>query len=128
MNDPNVVYVLEESSGKFGGFYKSTDGGDNFTKLDHTDKNYFGYSSTASDDRGQAPRDMDVIVNPNDADDVHIAGILSWRSTDGGANFNITSQWVPQNAASENIGYCHADIDIMIFETMILLEAMVVFL
>ena len=114
-DDPNVVYVLEESSGKFGGFYKSTDGGDNFTKLDHTDKNYFGYSSTASDDRGQAPRDMDVIVNPNDADDVHIAGILSWRSTDGGANFNITSQWVPQNAASENIGYCHADIDIMIY-------------
>ncbi len=114
-DDPNVVYVLEESSGKFGGFYKSTDGGDNFTKLDHTGKNYFGYSSTASDDRGQAPRDMDVIVNPNDADDVHIAGILSWRSTDGGANFNITSQWVPQNAASENIGYCHADIDIMIY-------------
>ncbi|MGB0770535.1 MAG: VPS10 domain-containing protein, partial [Flavobacteriaceae bacterium] len=114
-DDPNVVYLLEESSGKFGGFYKSIDGGDNFIKLDHTGKNYFGYSSTASDDRGQAPRDMDVIVNPNDANDVHIAGILSWRSTDGGANFNITSQWVPQNAASQNIGYCHADIDIMIY-------------
>jgi len=110
-----VVYLLEESSGKFGGFYKSIDGGDNFIKLDHTGKNYFGYSSTASDDRGQAPRDMDVIVNPNDANDVHIAGILSWRSTDGGANFNITSQWVPQNAANQNIGYCHADIDIMIY-------------
>ena len=114
-DDPNVVYLLEESSGKFGGFYKSTDGGDNFIKLDHTGKNYFGYSSTANDDRGQAPRDMDVIVNPNDANDVHIAGILSWRSTDGGANFNITSQWVPQNAANQNIGYCHADIDIMIY-------------
>ena len=114
-DDPNVVYLLEESSGKFGGFYKSTDGGGNFIKLDHTEKNYFGYSSTASDDRGQAPRDMDVIVNPNDANDVHIAGILSWRSTDGGANFNITSQWVPQNAANEDIGYCHADIDIMIY-------------
>lgn len=114
-DDPNVVYVVEESSGRFGGFYKSTDSGDNFTKLNHTGKNYFGYSSTASDDRGQAPRDMDIIVNPNDVDDVHIAGILSWRSTDGGSNFNITSQWVPQNAASENIGYCHADIDIMIY-------------
>ncbi|MDA0317163.1 MAG: YCF48-related protein [Bacteroidetes bacterium] len=114
-DNPNVVYLLEESSGRFGGFYKSIDGGDNFIKLDHTGKNYFGYSSTASDDRGQAPRDMDVIVNPNDANDVHIAGILSWRSTDGGTNFNITSQWVPQNAANQNIGYCHADIDIMIY-------------
>jgi len=114
--DPDVVYLLEASGGVFGGFHKSTDSGDNFTKLDHTGKNYFGYSSAADDDRGQAPRDMDIVVNPNDANDVHIAGILSWRSTDGGVNFNITSQWVPEYAVNENIGYCHADIDIMIYQ------------
>lgn len=115
-DNPEVVYVLEASDGVFGEFYKSTDSGENFTKLDHTGKNYFGYESDASDDRGQAPRDMDIAVNPNDADDVHIAGILSWRSINGGTDFNITSQWVPQIAASENIGYCHADIDIMIYQ------------
>ena len=114
-DDPDVVYVLEANNGVFGGFYKSTDSGANFMKLDHSGKNYFGYSSYADDDRGQAPRDMDIIVNPSDAEDVHIAGILSWRSTNGGTDFNITSQWVPQNAANENIGYCHADIDIMIY-------------
>ena len=114
--NPDVVYLLEASGSVFGGFHKSTDGGDNFTKLDHTNKNYFGYSSAADDDRGQAPRDMDIIVNPNDVNDVHIAGILSWRSTDGGVNFNISSQWVPQDATNENIGYCHADIDIMIYQ------------
>ncbi|MFB1039421.1 MAG: hypothetical protein QMC35_03090, partial [Polaribacter sp.] len=113
--NPEVVYVLEANSGIFGGFYKSTDSGSNFVKLDHTNKNYFGYSSNANDNRGQAPRDMDVIVNPNDANDVHIAGILSWRSVDGGASFNITSQWVPQNAENQNIGYCHADIDTMMY-------------
>ena len=114
-DDPDVVYVLEAAGGIFGGFYKSTDGGANFTKLDHSGKNYFGYSSDADDDRGQAPRDMDIIVNPSDAEDVHIAGILSWRSTNGGTDFNITSQWVPENAADQNIGYCHADIDLMIY-------------
>ncbi|MDA9970846.1 T9SS type A sorting domain-containing protein, partial [Flavobacteriaceae bacterium] len=114
--DPEVVYLLEASGGVFGGFHKSTDSGDNFTKLDHTGNNYFGSSSAADDDRGQAPRDMDIVVNPNDANDVHIAGILSWRSTDGGVNFNITSQWVPEYAVNENIGYCHADIDIMIYQ------------
>ena len=114
--NPEVVYLLESSGGAFGGFHKSTDGGDNFTKLDHTGKNYFGYSSTADDTRGQAPRDMDIVVNPNDANDVHIAGILSWRSTDGGVNFNVTSQWIPQVATNENIGYCHADIDIMVYQ------------
>ena len=47
--------------------------------------------------------------------DVHIAGILSWRSTNGGVDFTVTSQWIPQTAASQDIGYCHADIDIMIY-------------
>jgi photosystem II stability/assembly factor-like uncharacterized protein len=114
-NNPAVVYVLEASGGIFGGFYSSTDSGSAFSKLDHTGKNYFGYSSLADDDRGQAPRDMDIAVNPSNANEVHIAGILSWRSTDGGAIFNITSQWVPSSAAAQNIGYCHADIDIMEF-------------
>lgn len=112
-DDPNVVYVLEESGGIFGGFYKSTDSGDSFVELDHGTANYFGYSSLADDDRGQAPRDMDVIANPTDADEVHIAGILTWKSNDGGVNFSITSQWTPGGAANQNIGYCHADVDIM---------------
>ena len=114
-NDPSVVYVLEASGGTFGGFHKSTDSGNTFTQLDHAGKNYFGYSSTASDNSGQAPRDMDIAVNPQNALDVHIAGVLSWRSIDGGVNFDITSQWVPQTAAGQGIGYCHADIDIMEF-------------
>ena len=113
--DPNMVYVVESSGGIFEGFHRSTDGGDTFVKLDHGNNNYFGYSSTASDNLGQAPRDMDITVNPANAMDVHIAGILSWRSTNGGDTFNITSQWVPQNAAAENIGYCHADIDLLEF-------------
>ena len=114
-NDPAMVYVLEASGGIFGGFYKSTDSGNTFTKLDHGTNNYFGYESDASDNRGQAPRDMDIAVNPSNANEVHIAGILSWRSTDGGTVFNITSQWIPSTAAGQNIGYCHADIDIMEF-------------
>jgi photosystem II stability/assembly factor-like uncharacterized protein len=112
-NNDEVVYILEASQGIFGGFYKSIDSGDTFVKLDHGTNNYFGYSSTASDTSGQAPRDMDIAVNPNDVNDVHIAGVLSWRSTNGGVSFNITSQWVPGNAADQNIGYCHADIDLL---------------
>lgn len=112
-NDSNVVYILEANGGIFGGFYKSTDAGETFTKLNHDGKNYFGYSSTANDDSGQAPRDMDITVNPNNVNEVHIAGVLSWMSTNGGTDFTITSQWTPQDANLENIGYCHADIDIL---------------
>src|SRR5690606_9256763 len=113
--DPSIVYVLEASGGIFAGFHKSTDSGATFTKLDHLGKNYFGYSSFADDDRGKGPRDMDIAVNPFDANEVHIAGIITWRSTDGGAVFSVTSQWTPYNAVTQNIGYCHADVDIMEF-------------
>ena len=97
----------------FGGLYKSTDSGSSFTSLNHAGNNYFGYDNNANDNLGQAPRDMDIVVNPNDVDDVTIAGINAWRSTNGGTAFNIISQWIPQNAAAQNIGYCHADIDIL---------------
>ncbi len=111
----NKIYVLEESGGKFGALYVSNNGGTTFTTLNHGSKNYFGYSVYASDDRGQAPRDMDIAVSNTNANEVHIAGILTWRSTNGGTSFKITSDWVPANAASRNIGYCHADVDILEF-------------
>ncbi len=116
-NDPSVVYVVEAAGGGFGNLYKSTNSGADFTTLNHAGKNYFGYSSDPEDPddagTGQAPRDMDIAVNPSDVNDVHIAGINTWRSTDGGLNFNITSQWVPGSANAQNIGYCHADVDIL---------------
>jgi len=115
--NPNVVYVLESNGGVFGAFYKSTNSGASFTKLqDGADINYFGYSATGDDDRGQAPRDMDVAVRPSNAEEVHIAGIHTWKSTNGGTSFSLTSHWVPSTAASLGVGYNHADVDILKFK------------
>lgn len=114
-NDANRVYVLEALNGVFEGIYMSSDSGNNFTKRFHFGRNYFGYDSNGLDNLGQAPRDMDIVINPNDADDVHIAGINTWRSTDAGINFSITSQWVVDEANNQGIGYCHADVDILLF-------------
>lgn len=111
--DSNKVYVVEAASNRtFANFYFSLDNGVSFFKVPgHTGKNYFGYASDASDTNGQAPRDMGITVSQTNADEVHIAGINTWKSTDGGVNFSITSQWQPSVSASENIGYCHADVD-----------------
>lgn len=114
-DDPSVVYVVEADGNVFGGFHKSTDSGVNFTELSHPFQNYFGYDTNGFDNLGQAPRDMAITVNPNDVNDVHIAGINTWRSTNGGISFSISSQWTPGGASNENIGYCHADVDIMQF-------------
>ncbi len=114
-DDPEVVYLIEAANGGFNGLYKSIDSGVNFNELDHTGRNYFGYDTAGFNAGGQAPRDMDITVNPNDVDEVHIAGILTWRSFDGGMTFECSSDWVPGNAASAGIGYCHADVDILEF-------------
>lgn len=114
-DDAERVYVVEASGGTFNGFYTSTNGGDTFSEVPHGGNNYFGYSTTASDNSGQAPRDMDIAVNPENADEVHIAGILTWRSTDAGVSFTCTADWIPQDAAAAGIGYCHADVDFMEF-------------
>ena len=114
--DPSVVYLVESNGGRFGAFYKSTNSAATFTKLiDGADINYFGYSATGDDDRGQAPRDMDVAVNPFNEEEVHIAGIHTWKSNNGGTSFALTSHWVPGTAASLGIGYNHADIDLLKF-------------
>ncbi len=114
-DDDAVVYVVEAAGGSFGGFYMSSDSGASFTELNHAGRNYFGYDTNGIDPGGQAPRDMDVAVSPIDVNEVHIAGILTWRSLDGGISFTCTSDWIPIAAANANIGYCHADVDIMEF-------------
>lgn len=113
--NPERVYVLEANEPKFGALYKSNNSGNSFEKLNHQGLNFFGYSLTGHDDRGQAPRDMAIAVNPTNENEVHIAGILTWRSMNGGVNFTITSDWIPANAAHLNIGYCHADVDDLMF-------------
>ena len=114
-SDENVIYVLEASGGSFGGIYKSVNAGFTFSELDHEGRNYFGYDTAGFDSGGQAPRDMDIAVNPEDVNEVHIAGVLTWKSTDGGENFFCTSDWVPGNAENAGIGYCHADVDLLLF-------------
>ncbi len=111
-DNPSVVYVVE-ASGSFDGFYKSTNSGASFTQLHTSTINYFGYSTTGNDNSGQAPRDMDVTCSPTDENEVHIAGILTWKSTNGGTTFTATSDWTPTNVANKGLAYCHADVDIL---------------
>jgi len=118
--DSMRLYVLEAENNVFGNFYRSDDAGNRFVALNQQGKNYFGYSTEGADDRGQAPRDMAIAVSPYNAEEVHIAGINSWYSTDGGSSFAPSSDWVPGNAFSKNIGYCHADVDDMFFVDSVL--------
>lgn len=112
--DSNYLYVLQESQGGFGALYLSVDGGINWTTQSHddgnnTNNNIMGYS--LGEKGGQAPRDMDIIVNPTDKSEVHIAGIMTFKSTDSGVTWAQTTHWVIYNP----LPFVHADIDQLIY-------------
>jgi len=113
-SNPNVLYVLQDNSmGGFGGLYKSNDGGVSFvTQADDSClcNNILG--SNLMDQSGQAPRDMDIVVSPINENEIHVGGIDSYKSTNGGASWIQTTDWV----LSDPLPFVHADVDIMIWE------------
>jgi len=111
-DDADYIYVLQEESGGFGGLYLSTDGGVTWsTQSDDSgnNNNIMGYDLNQKG--GQAPRDMDVIVSPTDKTEVHVAGVMTFRSYDSGATWSQTTSWL----LSSSLAFVHADIDQMIY-------------
>lgn len=108
--DPNIVYIVQASGSLFGRMLRSTDGGLNFTTTvtgsAASGTQYFGYEPNGTGTTGQATHDMAIAVNPTNANEVHIAGIICWVSTNGGTSFTATTDWDYPNA----IGYNHADV------------------
>lgn len=110
--DSEYLYVLQESGGGFGALYLSVDGGTNWTTQsnDNADTlNIMGYN--LDEKGGQAPRDMDIIVNPIDKTEVHVAGVMTFKSTDSGVTWTQTTSWL----LSSSLAFVHADIDQMIY-------------
>ncbi len=109
--NPNRVYVVQAKGLGLGYIFRSDDAGVSFvTKVTGnaaTCTNYLGYGNCS--DGGQAPYDMACCTNPNNADEIYIAGISCWRSNNGGDN------WVPLfNGPSTNDStYMHIDIHVL---------------
>lgn len=108
--NPNFIYVLQANGSEFGRLYKSTDAGLTFITTVVGNRtlgtNYFGYSSAGTDAGGQGTYDMALCASPKDANDVYIAGIIVWRSTNGGTSFTAQTIWSYPNG----LGYNHADV------------------
>lgn len=109
-NNPDIVYLAQASGSVFGAFYKSTDAGLTFaitiTGSAASGTNFFGYDTNGTGTTGQATYDMALCVNPNNVNEVHIAGIICWKSTNGGTSFVAETAWSLPNS----IGYNHADV------------------
>ena len=110
--DPEYLYVVQEGGGGFDALYLSTNGGATWTTQSDdsaNNNNIMGYNLTQKG--GQAPRDMDIIVSPTDKTEVHVAGVMTFKSNDSGVNWTQTTHWVVSNP----LPFVHADIDQLIY-------------
>ena len=88
---PDVVYCLITNSESFKGIYRSTDTGLSF-EMRSNSPNIMSWDCNGGDG-GQAWYDLDIAVDPLNADNVLAGGVNSFRSLDGGINWTIRSHW-----------------------------------
>ena len=103
-NSPNTVYILASQGAVYGGLFKSTDSGATFT-TQSTTPNIMDYSYMGNGTSGQAWYNMCIDVNPDNVNEIYVGGINIFKSTDGGATWNISAHWVGNNI----IDGIHAD-------------------
>lgn len=106
-----VYAIVSNTSNGLEGIYKSTNSGETFDKI-YDDKNMLGWSVHGTDEGGQGFYDLTVAADPNHADAVYAGGVNTWRSTDGGENWEIVNHWTGDN----NVPTVHADKHAMEFQ------------
>lgn len=108
--NPSRVYAVQANGSIFGRMYVSNDTGKTYSTSivgnSTAGTNFFGYTANGTGTTGQASYDMAICANPVDANEVHIAGIICWKSTNAGSSFVVETEWSYPNGT----GYNHADV------------------
>ena len=108
-DNPQVVYALFGASDNgFYGVYKSNDEGNSWSEQS-TSPNLLGWSTTGSDNGGQAWYDLALAVSPNDENTLFVGGVNTWKSSDGGISWDINTHWTGSGGAE----YKHADVHML---------------
>ena len=107
--DANVVYFHTVSGSEFNAIYRSTDAGLNFTEMSNS-PNIMSWGCNGGSG-GQGWYDLDLAVDPNNANIVYSGGVNVWKSINGGSNWSINSHWV----GSCSVPAVHADCHVLEF-------------
>lgn len=105
-SNSNRVYVIaaDVNNGGLYALYRSDDAGSSFVQTANS-TNILGYGISGGVG-GQAWFDLDITVDPNDADIIYTAGVNIWKSSDGGDSFIPKTTWsIPTHPT-----YVHGDI------------------
>jgi photosystem II stability/assembly factor-like uncharacterized protein len=90
------------------GLYSSSNSGSSFSNylVGSCTNNYLGYEEDGSSCGGQGFYDIAFEINPNNANEKWIGGINTWKTTDGGLNWNLNNFWTSN---SVSVPVVHAD-------------------
>jgi len=105
-SNPQLVYFVLTNSDTFKGLYVSVDAGANFT-VRATSPNLMGYDCNGGSG-GQAWYNLDVAVDPFDDKVIFVGGVNSYKSSDGGYTWQISSHWW----GDCNVPAVHADLHV----------------
>ncbi len=109
---PGVVYFVTVDGSEYGGTYRSNNSGLTFT-LRSNSPNIMSWGCTGGTG-GQGWYDLDVAVDPNDANTLYVGGVNVFKSTDGGTTWQINSHWT----GSCGVPAVHADCHVLEFNTI----------
>ena len=107
IDNPNYVYFFTTTYSAYNGLYLSTDAGENFT-LQSDSPNVMGWACNGGEG-GQAWYDLDIGVDPNDANVIYAGGINCWKSNDAGQSWVMVSHMLGQCDAES----AHADLHVL---------------
>lgn len=103
--DTNYVYAITCGLDRgFEGFYRSTNAGLSWTKrYSSANTNLLGWDNNVGGG-GQGTYDLAIVADGVDREKVYVGGINMWGTSDGGANWDGMSYWLPYYGE-----YLHAD-------------------
>ena len=108
-NNSNLVYAVSaNSAGGLAGIYKSTDSGASFTQVfSGSTSNMLNWDCNSTDPGGQGSYDLCIAADPNNANNVFVGGVNTWKSTNGGSAWSITNVWTSSYGCG--VSEVHAD-------------------
>ncbi|GAA0890894.1 hypothetical protein GCM10009122_05730 [Fulvivirga kasyanovii] len=107
---PGYVYIVYGIGA--GAIYRSTDSGNSFTTRKSSGNGYNLMGYTPNDNSSQSWYDLDIAVSPTNYNEVHVGGVVTYRSLDGGANWTQTSKWT-HVTGPDGVPAVHPDIHVM---------------
>jgi photosystem II stability/assembly factor-like uncharacterized protein len=119
---PNLVdAVCVNTSSGLAGLWYSNNSGATFSQYffdNNCTDNLLNGDKNASGCGGQGHYDLAYAINPNNANIIWLGGINTYRSTDGGSNWQLKTFW---NSGSENPGVAtvHADKHFIAFHPLL---------